>query len=735
MNMTRRAVVAGAAAAALGALTPLPALAAPKDGFAPALRALARRRLGPSLAAQVQFTLSKTDGQPGTDVPELFSIGGRTGHIMINATSPSAATEGLGWYLKYVALLDSNLGSGSARGLPKRLPGPGKEIIRSATKAHRFIQNDTVDGYTQPYADFAMWEEWIDSWALHGLNEVFLSVGTDAVYYQLFQEFGYSRADLRSWIPQPAHQPWWLLQNLSGNDTPLTERQLADRARLGKRIVSRFIELGIRPVLPGYYGTVPGDFAQRNPGSNVVPQGTWCYAYQRPDWLDPNDPLFAKIAARFYALSGQLLGPAAMFKMDPMHEGGEAGNVDLPKAATAIDTALTAAHPAAIWVALGWQGNPSAPVLAGLPDPQRMLIVDGLSDRYGDWSAGRNWGAVPATFGAVYNFGGHTSIGANTGVWLDRYYNSTGPSSDFDGVSLLPESWTSNPYAGELLTELPWHEAAFDHAAWTRVYARARYGTDAAAAAWEIIRRTAYSMPAGDWDEPADSVFGAAPDLQAGSAAAWSPPAQRYDMADFEKSLPLLLAAAGSVRNTAAYRFDLVDVTRQVLDNRGRTLLPSLAAAYAGKDATEFRRLADDFLHLIDRVDEITGCHADFMLGTALQRAEQTARQWGTDPVVAAQDLKRSYTTWGPRDASVSGGLRDYANREWNGLVGTYYRPRWAAYFTALETALRTGSDPEPIDWFARGDAWVRGEQSIARRASGDPVEVARRVVAKLQLD
>ena len=38
-------------------------------------------------------------------------------------------------------------------------------------------------------------------------------------------------------------------------------------------------------------------------------------------------------------------------------------------------------------------------------------------------------------------------------------------------------------------------------------------------------------------------------------------------------------------------------------------------------------------------------------------------------------------TTWGDRAQCETGGLHDYANREWNGLLSSYYYPRWKAFF------------------------------------------------------
>lgn len=59
-------------------------------------------------------------------------------------------------------------------------------------------------------------------------------------------------------------------------------------------------ELGIAPVLQGYYGMVPYKFKEKHPGARIVEQGIWAGGNRRPDMLDPADPLFAPIARAFY---------------------------------------------------------------------------------------------------------------------------------------------------------------------------------------------------------------------------------------------------------------------------------------------------------------------------------------------------------------------------------------------------------------------------------------------------
>ena len=113
--------------------------------------------------------------------------------------------------------------------------------------------------------------------------------------------------------------------------------------------------------------------------------------------------------------------------LDLLHEGGNAGDVPVGEAAKAVETALRTAHPDAIWAILGWQTNPSTDLLKAV-DSSRMLIVDGLSDRYTTVTDRESdWGATPYAFGSIWNFGGHTPV-VNHGPYE---YSVTGAPNDF----------------------------------------------------------------------------------------------------------------------------------------------------------------------------------------------------------------------------------------------------------------------------------------------------------------
>jgi len=673
--------------------------------------AAAVHRLLPEHHDQLSLIEAPGDG-------DSFRIEGTT----ITGTSPSVLLTGVHWYLTRVVGVSVGWPGDSLNRLPRHLPA-SPLIVREAVVRHRFALNDTDDGYSGPYRDWRTWERHLDLLALHGINEVLVTVGTEEVYRRAFVELGCADEDLRAWMPSPGHQPWWLLQNMSGYTGPVSPELLESRVELAQRIVSRLRSLGMTPVLPGYFGTVPPGFASE---ARVITQGSWV-GFQRPDWLDPRDPMFERAAEAFYRHQIELFGETSMVKMDLLHEGGTSGDVPLGDAVRRVQAALRKARPGATWVVLGWLDNPVRELLEAADG---LLIVDGVADRHPGLDRDAQWNGVRYCFGTIPNFGGHTTMGANTGVWVSRFPRWRDGRS-LDGIAYMPEGTGTNPAAFTLFTELAWHDDHMDHAEWFAAYAHRRYGgaDPHAARAWEILRRTAYDLPADGWSEPQDSPFLARPTLDAANVATWSPPAPRYELTVFAAALGELLQVDADLRGTSAYRFDLVDVARQSLTNRSWMLLPAIRAAVENGDLARFRSLAATWLDDMQLLDRLVATSPHFLLGRWLADAWAAA----ADEEEAARlehDARSILTTWGPRAASEE--LHDYANRELAGLVQDFYAMRWRRYFATVERSLISGQPPEVIDWFAVEDAWARGRERYPDHPVGDSYTVAAEVHARL---
>jgi alpha-N-acetylglucosaminidase len=705
---------------ALLCLVGLPcAAAAPGFDVGAAERVL--EHLLPRHASQFELgTIERRDGH------EMCRISGSHGRIRIEGSTPSALLFGVNWYLKYLAHLQVST-NGDQLGTTDELPVPVTTLELETPYAYRYALNENVDGYTTAYWDWARWAREIDVLALSGINAVLVERGADLVLYRTFRDLGYSDGEIREWITQPAHQNWQLMGNLCCFNGPISLELLQKRAASAQRIIARLRELGITPVMPGFYGIVPSDFQRRFPDAHVVPQGEWA-GFTRPDWLDPRDPMFARVASAFYRHQAELFGDSSIYDMEVFQEGGNAGDVPVPAAARAVQSALWAAHPGASWMMLAWQGNPRQDLLAGV-DRRHLLVVDIDHDRVPRDDRQKDFQGAPFLYGGIWEFGGRTTLGANVGNITERLQRLGRANSNMAGTALFTEGLDTNPFAFDLFTEMAWRSAPLDMPSWTTSYVQRRYGVadPDAVNAWQAILGTAYAIRVDDVafnserDAPQESLFAAQPSLTANRASNWSPEAVRYDTTAFRRALPALLRAAPKLRNQS---YDLVDVTRQTLANESRVLLPQIKDAYDSKDRLRFENLTHRWLTLMELQDQLLATERGFLVGTWLGFVPR----WASTPAELARlnyDARSILTTWGDRKASDSAQLHDYGNKDWAGLTRDYYRVRWAAYFHSLDDELRTGHAAAPIDWFALGDAWNRGTQHYPDQPHGDARQIA----------
>jgi alpha-N-acetylglucosaminidase len=692
------------------------------------------QRLMPRLASQFQLALvPKLDGR------DYFRITGTRGHIRIEAATQPTVLYGVNWYLKYVAHLQvspNGLQLGSANFV---LPPPQAPIEKPALYPWRYALNENVDGYSAPYWDEKRWQHEIDILAMSGTNAILIERGMDLVLYQTFRDSGYSDEAIRNWIVQPAHQNWQLMGNMCCFEAPISMELLEKRSESAKKLIAMLRSLGITPVLPGYYGIVPANFASLNPGAHVITQGDW-NGFTRPGWLDPRDSHFDKLAESFYRHQHTLYGDSAIYDMEIFQEGGAAGDVPVPAAAKKVQDALMRVHPDALWMLLGWQQNPTQELLSSI-DTSHVLIAEIEQGRVPREDRDREFRGASWLYGGLWEFGGRTTMGAPLYDYAVRLPKmAKRPGSRIVGTALFPEGLDTNPFAFDLYTEMAWHADPVDLVSWTDAYAARRYGADDphARRAWQILLNTAYGYRAdgnrehGERDAAHDSIFDSQPSLTSTRAATWSPDVLRYNPADLAPALTELLEVAPELRSTETYRYDLVDVARQVMANESRRMLPLIKQAYESKDKGAFARLTKEWLRDMQLQNDLLQTSSFFLLGKWLSFVPL----WASSPAELDRlnyDARSILTTWGDRKASEFG-LHEYGNRDWAGLTSGYYMPRWQMYFDSLATSLATNEAPKSIDWYAFGDRWNRSQKVYSATPQGDPYIAALAIARTLQL-
>ena len=153
-----------------------------------------------------------------------------------------------------------------------------------------------------------------------------------------------------------------------------------------------------------------------------------------------------------------------------------------------------------------------------------------------------------------------------------------------------------------------------------------------------------------------------------------------YDPLQLVQVWKTFVESAKDFLTSEGYRYDLVDITRQVLANYSNQLQQQFAQAYQNKDTATFDKESAEFLDLIDDMEKLLATHENFLLGKWIS----DARSWGITPEEQnlyefnARDL---VTLWGDKDCS----LHEYSNRQWSGLMSGFYKPRWQQFFDSVK--------------------------------------------------
>lgn len=670
---------------------------------------------------------------------EYFTISAEKGKPKITGDSYLSVATGIHWYLKYYANVFLTWNNLTTNLTTIELPLPLKEETRNTSLKYRYYLNYCTYSYSMAFWDWERWEKEIDWMALHGINMPLALTGTEVVWKNvLTKKLGYTKAEANEFIAGSGFQAWFLMNNLEGWGGPNPDSWYDQQEALQKKIVARMRELGMQPVLAGYSGMVPSDIHIKK-GWNISDPGTWC-GFQRPGFLLPTDENFDEMARYYYDEMRELYGTSKYYSMDPFHEGGSVQGVNLTAAFRAIYNAMkNYSHHTDTpqWVIQSWQENPRQEALDAL-DPGTLIVLDLFSDARKKWS---QWEGYKQTntgnrhefvFCVLNNFGGRTGMHGRLERTMKDFYEAKSRYPEtMMGIGTTMEGIENNPVVYEMAYELAWQPAEIQVSDWISEYARYRYGnmTPEVDQAWHLLLNGLYNCPTNQ-DGVSESVLCARPALVVPSVSTWSTATIYYKVYEVREAARLLLSQS-NVLSGSNYIYDLVDVTRQSLADYANGLLQQINDAHVSGDVQTRNNLMDRFLEVILDQDKLMNTVPDFMLGKWIE----SARKLGT--TLAEKDLyeknaRLQITTWGPLAAANKGGLHDYSNREWGGLLKDYYYKRWKLYFDGIKTG---NSTPNATDFFQLEYEWANKVTSTDFQyptvSQHDPVEVVKAIFDK----
>ena len=669
---------------------------------------------------------------------DFFELDQKGDKVVIRGNNYVSIATGLNWYLKYHAGIHLSW-NGMQAELPEVLPAVKQKERHETDMKYRYDFNYCTFSYTMAFWDWTRWEKEIDWMALHGINLPLAMVGADGVWYNVLSKLGYTKEEINDFVAGPGFQAWWLMNNLEGWGGPNPDSWYKQQIALQKRIVKRMREYGIEPVFPGYSGMVPHN-AKEKLGLNVSDPGLW-NGYRRPAFLQPTDPRFEEIASLYYKEMNKLYGKADYYSMDPFHEGGSVAGVDLDAAGKAIMQAMKKNNPKAVWVAQAWQANPRQKMIENLPAGD-LIVLDLFAEsrpQWGDpestWYRKEGFGKHDWLYCMLLNYGGNVGLHGKMKHVIDEFYKAKTSSfgKTMKGVGMTMEGSENNPVMFELLCELPWRPARFDKDEWLKNYTVARYGKadKAVQDAWLLLSNTIYNCPAKNTQQGThESVFCGRPDYDVYQVSSWSEMEPYYKPEDIIRAAGIMLSAADRFKGNNNFEYDLIDIVRQAVAEKGRLVYPIMIDAYKAGEKELFAASSQRFLDLILLQDKLLAARPEFKVGTWIEKA----RNLGTTP--EEKDLyewnaRVQVTTWGNRVAADEGGLRDYAHKEWNGLLRDFYYNRWKVWIDRQKAQLN-GAPVKAIDFYAIEEPWTKQTNPYSSQAEGDVIEVAKEVYAKI---
>ena len=631
-------------------------------------------RVTPGYGKQFKLELIQSDN--GEDVYEIDNDGSK---VVLRGNNTITLTTAYNQYLKYHCNAHVSW-FGDQLNLPKILPLPQKRIRNTINGKYRVYMNYCTLSYSAAWWNWERWEREIDYMAMNSINTPLATVGLDAVWYNTLLKFNFTDEEARSFLTGPGHSAWQWMQNIQSYGGPLPKSWIEKHIELGKKIIERQRELGMTPIQQGFSGYVPRKMIDKYPNAQIRLQPSWC-GFKGAAQLDPTDSLFMKFGKVFLEEEKELYGAYGLYAADPFHESRPP--VDTPEYLHAVGENINKLFkefdPDSKWIMQAWSLRKD--IVTAVPK-DRLIILDLNGSRYekdGFWS-------YPFVTGNLHNFGGRINLHGDMKLLASNQYSKAKQKyPNICGSGLFMEAIEQNQVYYDLAFEMTLYKDSININKWLNKYAERRYGgkSENAEKAWAYLLEGPYREGTNGTER--SSIIAARPALNVKKSGLNAGVGIPYSPLLLLKAEELLLKDANLFKESKPYRFDIIDIQRQIMSNLGQAIHKQAATAFKGKNITAFKLHSNRFLELLSDVDSLLRTRSEFNFDRWLTEA----RGWGDteeEKNILEKDATTLVTIWGGENDIPL--IFDYSWREWSGLIEGYYKKRWKMFYSMLEDCL-----------------------------------------------
>ena len=681
---------------------------------------LIERVANKAYAESIILNLTEDDGF------DAYEIDAYDGRVRITASNVAGLSAGFNAYLKEVC--GYSVGALSVSGsLPEEPPLVKTKISRKSKFLYRYFYNFCTFSYSYAFDDWTEWEKTIDYIALSGYNLVLNPVGLETVWRETLMEIGYSKRQADDFLCGPAFYAWQWMMNLTSWAGGAPDDWYESRRILAGRINERLQSLGVATVTSGYIGMVPDDFSKHYPKAKIKKQGKWC-GFTRPALLMPDDPMYGKIADIFYAQSRKIAGAenTHYYSADPFHEGGRTRGIKLSDYGKGIFNKMKQLDEDAVWLLQGWATSPQPEMLRAIPDG-RAVVLNLMADDNADADI---YGGVPWCYCSVYCFGGQYNFQGNAERYLTEPHRCAEKENvNMIGIGYMPEAVN----CVEFIYEIAAYNAFGDSTGlgdFIGYYLTTRYGlcNEELLSVWYEFCKEVLN---GKQLVSGESALCARPTLSTRKTSVWSKEPNPFtDQTPLIRYIKVMLEYYDRLKENPAYLKDLTEAARQAIANLSWYFVKQLQTAYERRDSDGVSFYGNELLELFDIQSAIVSTNGDMLLGVWLEKAKRHGKSQG-EKAYFEWNARTQVTLWASREGAVQ--LRDYAAKEWQGLLEDFYRPRWEAFISRLQISLLTGKALEDISHYDEEVAFTYLKKAYPTEPFGDLKKAVMTALEKIE--
>jgi alpha-N-acetylglucosaminidase len=674
---------------------------------------------------------------------DYFTVSSANGKIEIGGNDANSMAVGLNYYLKYYCNTTVSWYAGDRIDMPKSLPALKEPVTIKARCKNRFFLNYCTFGYTMPWWKWKDWEHFIDWMALNGVNLPLAITGQESIWHKVWTGLGLSDKEVRHYFTGPAHLPWHRMLNIDYWQGDMPMSWLNDQEELQKQIVAREREFNMKPVLPAFAGHVPQELKRIFPNAKINKLGAWAgfsdqYACS---FLDPDDTLFPKIQQLFMKQQQAIYGSDHIYGIDLFNEV-EPPSFEpnyLHRVANRVYSTLKNVDKSSTWLQMTWlfyfqskiwTNERIKPYITAYPT-NKSILLDYFCEEQEVWKRTDKYFGVPYIWCYLGNFGGNTTLAGDINLVNNRIENTVkNGGKNFAGIGSTLEGLNCNPFMYEYVLEKAWEiDTHKNIAAWTDHIADEHAGKvdNNARAAWQLLVSKVYPQTRSD---DHGSMIVVRP-IFANYAKDYVSYRPRYKNADLVNALSLMMKVNS---NTQAYTTDIVNLTRQMLENYFDTVLGEYQQAYNSNDFVAMKSHEATMTGIINDLERLVATQQGYSMGKWIADARDKGLN-NDEKLYYERNARCLLTSWGEKHHP----LNDYAARSWSGVLSTYYGVRWSMFFDAVDRAVLKGEkfdDKHYQDYVTdvtnfEERWWHDGIGNFSATPQGDGIAVAHELYSK----